>query len=73
MENLRYFMKRTPRIDPYTLFRRLNSIQPPPRLRRTVATANDSVPVHNPLGHVGVYAPALDCKLSLVLHHFSDS
>ena len=61
MENLRYFMKRTSRIDTYTLFRRLN-----------LTNANDSVPVHDPLGHVGVYAPALDCKLGLVLHHFSN-
>ena len=31
----------------------------------------NSVPAHNPLGHVVFYAPALACELRLVPHHIS--
>jgi hypothetical protein len=50
-------------------YRRLKSIQPTPKLRRTGACAKNCVPVRNPLGYVGYYAPALAGKLRLALHH----
>jgi hypothetical protein len=31
--------------------------------------AKNCVPARNPLGYVEYYAPALACKLRLVLHH----
>ncbi len=37
------------------------------RLKSTCA--KNCVPARNPLGYVEYYAPALACKLRLVLHH----
>jgi hypothetical protein len=45
------------------------SKMPSRRLKQTCA--NSCVPVRNPLGHVGFYAPALICKLRLALYHIS--
>jgi len=39
--------------------------------RLNLTCARNCVPVHNPLGHVETYAPALDCELRLVPHHIS--